>query len=384
MKSLIEKSLVLSLVLSFVCCAGIINAANAELNGVAKIAVVQDITGPTSVMGIMEKNAAVLAAEQINASGLLGNAKIELIIEDSRGTKAGAVNAFQKVINRDKVLAIFGPSLTVQGFPAHPIAQEAGVPAVAASNVGKGITAIGEYIFVTSTPEYKLMIPNLVEVVVPKLKLKQVAAIQAKDQDWARDAVTAYAESFEKQNVKMLGVETFITGETNFLAQLNKIKQMNPDAIIVAALFKESGLIMAQAREIGIPDSVRFLGTVGMNNPKVIELGGKAAEGALLGTTWHPSAKGSKSEQFVKDYKAKYGNDPDHFAAQSYDAILMLAHAVKNANSTTDRKAVRDAMASLQGVEGVLGESLSFDNERHLVAKPFVLEIKNGKFGLFE
>ena len=360
------------------------SVANAKLEGPIKIAVVQDLTGPTSVIGIMEKNAAVLAAEQLNNSGLLEKAKIELIVEDSRGTKEGAVNAFQKVISRDKVVAIFGPSLTVQGFPAHPIAQKAGVPAISASNVGKGITAIGDYIFVTSTPEYKLMIPNLVETVYPKLKVKRVAAIQAKDQDFCIDAVAAYAKAFKSKGVELLGVETFITGETNYFAQLSKIKEMKPDAIIVAALFQEAGLIMSQAREIGIPTSAVFLGTVGMNNPKTVALAGKAAEGALFGTTWHPTAPGTVSQKFVADFRAKFNAEPDHFSAQAYDAILMLGHAIKNANTSTDRKAIRDAMANLKGIPGVLGESLHFDNERHLVAKPFVLMIHEGKFVRYE
>jgi len=379
------KRYLVSIAVSLLLCAGgFVSVANAKLDGPIRIAVVQDLTGPTSVIGIGEKNAAVLAAEQLNNSGLLENAKIELIVEDSRGTKEGAVNAFQKVISRDKVVAIFGPTLTVQGFPAHPIAQKAGVPTVSASNVGKGITAIGEYIFVTSTPEYKLMIPNLVDTVYPKLQAKRVAAIQAKDQDWCIDAVAAYAKAFKSKGVELLGVETFITGETNYLAQLNKIKELKPDAIIVAALFQDSGLIMSQAREIGIPASVPFLGTVGMNNPKTVELAGKAAEGALFGTTWHPSAPGTVSQKFVADFRAKFSAAPDHFSAQAYDAMLMLGHAIRNANTTTDRKAIRDAMANLKGVPGVLGEPIRFDGERHLVAKPFVLKIHNGKFERYE
>jgi branched-chain amino acid transport system substrate-binding protein len=362
-----------------ICIAALVGTASAQLNGTVKIAVVQDLTGPTSVIGVPERNAAVLAAEQLNASGLLGNAKIELIVEDSRGTKEGAVNAFQKVISRDRVVAIFGPTLTVQGFPAHPIAQKAGVPAISASNVGKNITAIGDYIFVTSTPEYKLMIPNLVETVYPKLKPARVAAIEAKDQDFAIDAVAAYARAFKSKGIELLATETFITGETNFFAQLSKLKELKPDALIVAALFQESGLIMSQARDIGIPASVVFLGTVGMNNPKTVELAGKAADGALFGTTWYPSSRGTVSQKFAADFRAKFNSEPDHFSAQAYDAVLLLGHAIGKAKTTTNRKAIRDALAKLEGVPGVLGESLRFDGDRHLVAKPFVLTFKDGK-----
>lgn len=378
-----RNRLLLALVILVAASSQPVTAARAELTGTAKIAVVQDLTGPTSILGTPEKDAAVLAAEKINASGFLGSARIELVIEDSRGTKDGAVNAFQKVISRDNVLAIFGPTLTVQGFPAHPVAQKAGVPTVSASNVGKGITGIGEYIFVTSTPEYKLMIPNTAACVARTLKPKRVSVIQAKDQDWAVDATAAYEQALKAAGVVVAAVESFSTGETNFLAQLSKIKKTNPDAVIVNALFNESALIMSQAREIGIPPTVRFIGGVGFNNPKVPELAGEAAEGAIFGTTWHPTAPGSGSAQFLQDYRAKYRRDPDHFAAQAYDAILFLAHAIRKAGSTTERKAVRDAMATVNGVKGVLGESLNFDKERHLVAKPFVLTIEKRKFVMY-
>jgi branched-chain amino acid transport system substrate-binding protein len=139
---------------------------------------------------------------------------------------------------------------------------------------------------------------------------------------------------------------------------------------------------MSQARQLGIPDSVRFIGGNGFNSPKLAQLAGKAAEGAVSGAAWFVSADSPGNQDFVSAYKAKYNADPDQFAAQAYAGVYILATAIKNAGSS-DPQSIRDAMAKIKDLDTVLGK-FSFDANRDPVHLPIVQTVQDGKFVLFK
>ncbi|MBI3942322.1 MAG: ABC transporter substrate-binding protein, partial [Chloroflexi bacterium] len=168
----------------------------------------------------------------------------------------------------------------------------------------------------------------------------------------------------------------------DYSAQLTKIKGLNPEAIVISALAEEAASIMSQARQLGIPATVPFIGGNGFNSPKLAQLAGQAAEGAISGAAWLISAENPGNQAFVKAYKAKYGSDPDQFSAQAYAGVYILANAIKAANSK-DSQAIREAMAKTKDVDTVLGK-FSFDKDRDPVHEPIVQMVKNGQFALYK
>jgi branched-chain amino acid transport system substrate-binding protein len=143
---------------------------------------------------------------------------------------------------------------------------------------------------------------------------------------------------------------------------------------------EEAAGIMAQGRQLGIPTSAPFIGGSGLNSSRVAQLAGPAAEGAISGAAWFIGSEAPGNQGFAKAYRARYGSDPDQFAAQSYAGAYIFATAIKNAGSA-DPQAIRDAMAKIRDLDTVLGK-FSFNANRNPVHGPVLLVVKDGKIAL--
>ncbi len=167
-------------VLSALCLVGIgatgtlMATAGTGLSGDILIGAVWSLTGDAAVYGPSQKNAAALAVDEINKSGMLGAAKLKLMTEDDRSTKEGAIAAFDRLIKKEKVIAILGPTLSNSAKAADPIAQDAKVVVLGVSNTAGGIVEIGDFIFRDSLPEFAVQ-PNTIKVTMDKLGYKKVA-----------------------------------------------------------------------------------------------------------------------------------------------------------------------------------------------------------------
>ena len=351
-----------------------------RLSGEIPVGAVWSLTGGAAIYGSVQKNASELAVDEINRGNFLGNGKIKLLIEDDRSVKESAITAFETLINRNRVVAILGPTLSNSAKAADPIAQEKGIPVLGVSNTADGIVEMGDFVFRNSLPESDVQ-PNTVRVTRGALGYNRVAVLYGDDDAFTKSGYDVFLKALQDAGVQIVATETFKKGDTDFSAQLTKIKAANPEAIILSALAEEAAGIMVQARQLGIPASVPFIGGNGLNSPKLAQLAGTAAEGAISGAAWFINAETPGNQAFVKAYRDKYGNDPDQFAAQAYAGVYLLAQAMKNANSSNP-KAIRDAMAALQNVDTVLGV-FSFAPTRNPVHPPVVQAVKDGKFALF-
>ena len=343
---------------------------------------VHDLSGATANYGLAIQKGINLAVKQINDQKFLGEGHIvKVIFEDTAGDPKKSIAAYEKLIANKSIVAILGPTLSTEAVAADPIAQKAKMPVVASSNTVDGIVDIGDYIFRTSLPE-SAVIPNTVKVTVKALNLKQVAIMYGNDDAYTRGGYQVFKESLNNAGIKILTEETLAKGDTDFSTQLTKIKSLNPDAIIVVALAEEAANIMLQARTLGIPDSVHIIGGNSFNSPKLAQIAGKSAEGAISGSAWNASSVFPASAEFVKAFTAEYNAAPDQFAAQAYVAAWVVAVAVKNANSA-DHAAVRDALAQVKNFDTPLGK-YSFDEKRNPVHEPVVLIIKDGNFVVYQ
>jgi branched-chain amino acid transport system substrate-binding protein len=357
--------------------------ANAQtgLSGEISMGAVWSMTGDAAVYGSSQKNASIMAVDEINKSGMLGSAKIKLITEDDRSTKEGAIAAFDNLIKKNKVIAILGPTLSNSAKASNPIAQESKVIVLGVSNTAGGIVDIGDFIFRDSLPESAVQ-PNTIQLTMDKLGYKKVAVMYGDDDVFTKSGYDVFKKVLADKGIQVLTTETFKRKDTDFSAQLTKIKGLNPEQIIVSALAEEAAGIMTQGRQLGIPESVHFIGGNGFNSPKLAQLAGPFAEGAISGAAWFIGNDTPGNKAFVEAYNARYGSNPDQFAAQAYAGVYILAHAIKSAGSA-DSKAVRDALANIKDLDTVLGK-FSMNEKRDPVHPPVVQIIKNGKFELFQ
>ncbi|HSH04882.1 MAG TPA: ABC transporter substrate-binding protein [Anaerolineae bacterium] len=338
------------------------------------------LSGPVGLYGQAIKNGIDLAVNEINGQDFLGDGvQFRVIFEDTRGEKEAGVAAFEKLIEEDGVVAILGPTLSDTAFVADPVAQESGIPVIGSSNTAIGITDMGDYVFRTSLPE-SAVIPNTLQVLVDSRGIARVAILYGNDDQFTQSGYQVFATSLAALGVEVLVTETFVQGDTDFSEQLAAIEAVNPDAIIVSALASEAAQIMVQARAMGLEAPI--VGGNGFNSPQLADLAGEAAEGAISGSAWFVDNPNEANQAFVAAYRKAFGTGPDQFAAQSYTATWVLAHAIKNADST-EPAAIRDALASLPAIDTPLG-MFSFDVLRDPVHEPVVLIVRDGEFALYD
>ena len=345
------------------------------LHGEIAIGAVHPITGRLGLDNPPLGQGFELAVTEINNSQL-SDVKIKLIVEDGQSTVEGAVEAFNKLIHQDGVSAILGPATSMQAQAVFPIAQQSGVVAISPTSARRGLSAIGNSIFrIALTTE--VLIPNGIKITQEKLGYKKVATIYDEIDPFSADAEAVVQETLATNGVEILTTETFQTGETDFSAQLTRIKDSNPDAIFISAPVIETPAILIQGRQLGIPTDIPFLITLTLASPA-----GDAAEGAITFTGWISTADTPGNQAFVQQYQSAYGIEPDVWAAQSYATVHILAKAIADAQSA-DPAAIRDALANITDLDTILGK-FSFNAVGDAVYDPIVLIVKNGEFQVFE
>jgi branched-chain amino acid transport system substrate-binding protein len=357
-----------------------------------KIGVAAALTGPIGKMGVPIKNGFILASEEINAKGGINGNKIVLFIEDEQAKKEEGMNVVKKFTFQDKVLAIFGPTTSGSFFAAGPIANQAKVVIFGTSTTALGISNIGPWAFRNAVMEADIL-PITVREAVKKFKIKKVAVIYGNDDSFTKSGYDVFKKVLEDQKIPVTNTETFARGDVDFRAQLTKIKAQKPDAIVCSAYVEEVAGIILQARSLGI--KVPFIGGNGFNSAKLFELARDAADNSVMGSPWAAESKTPKNIAFVAAYTKKFGVEPDQFAAQSYDAMYIMAEALKTikltGNLEKDRLALRDALPAvkMEGATGSFafrkaipkaGEETGYDSQQ--AAHIFIA--KGGKFVLMK
>jgi branched-chain amino acid transport system substrate-binding protein len=313
-----------------------------------KLGAAEALSGPAGQYGQSIKNGFELAVEEINAAGGVKGNKITLQIEDEAGKKEQAIDVFKKLIFQDKVLMVFGPTLSNSAQAADPIAQAAKIVVFGTSNTADGITSIGDHVFRNSVTEADVL-PETLRVSAKVAGIKKVAVLYGNDDVFTKSGYDAFKKALETLNILVTSTETFAKGDVDFKAQLTKIKASNPDAIVMSALIAEGAPIMVQARQLGI--NLPFIGGNGMNSVKIFDLAKDKSDNLWVGSPWALGSQTKENQHFVIAYTQKYKAAPDQFGAQAYDAMNIVAKALTkiklSGNLDADRQALRDALPTV-------------------------------------
>ena len=314
-----------------------------------KIGVAEALTGNAAQYGVPIRKGFELAAGEINGAGGINGQKIALIIEDEQGKKEEAINVFKKLIFQDKVLMLFGPTLSNSAQASDPVAQSAKVVVFGTSNTADGITSIGNYVFRNSVTEADIL-PVTLKVAAQNTGLKKVAVIYGNDDIFTKSGYDNFAKALKALKIPVTTTETFAKGDVDFKPQLTKIKASKADAVVMSALVAEGAPIMVQARQLGL--NVPFIGGNGMNSPRIFDLAKGSSDDLWVGSPWSVENAAAENKKFIAAYQKAYGALPDQFAAQAYDAMHIVAQALKKLKLTgkldADRKTLRDALPATE------------------------------------
>jgi branched-chain amino acid transport system substrate-binding protein len=342
---------------------------------VVKIGAALSMTGPAAAYGAQQKAGILAAIERVNASGALKGIRLEAVVEDDASTKEQGLAVFQRFINRDKVVAIIGPTLSNTAYATDPLAQAAGVPVVAVSNTApKGITDIGDWIWRVSLTEGQV-IPGALKAAQAKLGFKSAGVLYGNDDAFTQGGYGVMQAALQAMGVNVVGTQTFAKPDRDYSAQLTALLGQKPDILVVSALVENASGIVAQARQLGWQGPV--LGGNGFNSPKLIDNAGKAAEGVLVGTAWNKVSDAKANQDYLALMKTK-GHEPDQFCTQAYVGVAVVAEAIRLSGQAT-REGVKAGFLKLKDLDTPLG-TFSFKPNRDGEHAPAVQVVKDGKF----
>jgi branched-chain amino acid transport system substrate-binding protein len=345
-----------------------------------KVGEFASLTGTEAAFGQSSHKGTQLAIDELNAAGGVLGKQLELITEDNRSTAGESVTIAKKLITRDKVVAILGEVASGRSLEAAPIAQAAGVPMISPSSTNPKVTEIGDYIFRVCfiDPFQGKLLAGFAQ---RTLKAQNVAILSDVAAPYSVGLAQYFREAFTAGGGKIISEQKYSSKDKDFSAQLTAIKGAKPDAIMVPGYYNEVGLIVRQARALGI--KVAMFGGDGWEAPELMQIAGaEALQGTYYSTHFSSESTEPLAQKFVAAYKAKYNETPDAMAALGYDSAMVLVDAIKRAGGTEGAK-LRTALAATSNFPGATGATTL--NEKRDATKPAVIiTAKDGKFQYVE
>lgn len=339
-----------------------------------------EMTGGSASYGISSKNAIELAFKEINEKGGINGKQLELVVADNKSEAAEATNAMQKLVSQDNVVAVIGPNLSSSVIAASAINNSAKVLDIAPMATNPYVT-VDQASGKTKDFNYRTCFIDpfqgtvMAKFATAELGVGNAAVLIDNSSDYAKGLAQFFKENFVKEGGAVTAEESYLQKDTDFKATLTKIKATNPDFLYVPGYYQEVGLIVKQARELGM--NMPIAGGDGWDSAKMPEIAGAAAlNNTYFSSLYSPEDSSDINKNFVAAYEKAYGQKPDVFAALSYDSALLVAEAIKNAGSTEPAK-ISEAMAKINGFNGVSG-SVTFDDKHNPVKSAVILEYKDG------
>jgi branched-chain amino acid transport system substrate-binding protein len=346
-----------------------------------KVGVIQ----PSGLAPSFTKGAELARSQVNNAGGLLGM-PVEFIVMDNQGARefpdaAESIRIATALIEQEGVVAILGPLLSTNSMQVGPVATLLRRPIITGSS-GEKVTSTGEFVFITVAPSSVQGAKTAQFALDPtELNAKTAATIRQVGDVYSGAVADAFEENFQKLGGQLVASEVYQHGDRDFTAQLTKIKAAAPDVLLIAGFNPEIPLFALQARNMGIDAS--FIGTNGWDEPDKL-LGTLEDNTPLEGSyfTRGFNVESVSAAAFVKAYASMYMEPPDGPSAWGYDAMSLLALAIKNAG-TLEPDAIRDALANTTNYQGATA-ILHFDENRYPVKYLELYRIRKGRIELYK
>lgn len=299
---------------------------------------------------------------------------VRVIYEDDQGTSAGAISAFNKLADINKVRVILGPMYSSTALAVAPLAARKRVVLLSPSASSPALTTAGDHFF-RNWPSDVFEGGEMARYARKKLGIRR-AAVLALNLDYGVGLTDVFRKDFEIGGGTITTVEFYDQGATDFRTQLAKIAATKPEVIYLPGYYAEIGLALRQARELGVRS--RFLSSVGVDNPKLLEIAGNAAEGLIFARPYYdPESSDPVVKNFVARFTKKFGKRPGVFAAHAYDATHILQMTLERYGSSEE--AIKRGLYATKAFPGVTGLT-TFDSNGDVIKPILIMKVENGIF----
>jgi len=339
-----------------------------------RIGVLAPLEGNVLVpQGIQLLQGATLAMEEANARGGYKGTPFKILAHNDVGLWGAAANEIVKM-GDEGVWAILGTIDDINSHVGIRVALKLEIPWMNTSDPDPTFTETNIPWVVRCIADDRQSSYALVEHIYKEKGLKRVAVLRANNR-YGRVGVMEFRDAALRVGNPIVLEVRYEDGETDFDAQLERMENSNPDAVVLWGNALEMGLILNRMRELGMDYPV-FVSDRGVN-PLFVETAGKNANGVMTTCQYNPEANIPELKTFQKNYKARFGQEPDVFAAHSYDGMNMVIDAINKVG--LNKALIRDELVGLKKYNGITGEII-FDATWNDIGRIFMAEIKDGDF----
>ncbi len=362
-------------------------SATTGISGPVPIGIAVAQTSNVALLGQEQVAGVKIAEKYFNEKGGINGTPIKLVLQDAGGDENSAINAFQTLINKDKVVGIVGPTLSQQAFSANPIAERARVPVLGPSNTAKGVPEIGDYIGRVSAP-VSVVAPNSVKAALTQNpNIKKVAVFFAQNDAFSKSETDIFQKTVKDAGLELVTVQKFQTSDTDFQAQATNALNFKPDLVIISGLAADGGNLVRQLRELGYQGAI--IGGNGLNTSNVFSVCKSFCDGVMIAQAYSPEHPGEINAAFRKAYVEQYKKEPPQFSAQAFAGVQVYVDALKALDKKTKISTIPlDKLRTELNKEVLAGKyntplgEISFTPEGEIVQKDFyVAQIKMEKDG---
>lgn len=345
-----------------------------------KIGLNYELSGEVASYGQSSVDGIMMAFEEINAAGGIDGKKIVPVQIDNKSNPAEATSVATRLMTQDKVVAQLGPATSGDFMATIPVAMGNKVPIVSASaTADKGVTIDGkgnvnDYVFRLCFND-SFQGVTMANFAFENLGAKKAVIIKDTSSDYGKGLAENFKATFEEKGGQIVAEEGYVGKDKDFNAILTNVKGKDFDVIFIPGYYQEAGLIIKQARDLGINAPV--LGGDGFDSPVLLELAGAEALNNVYYSNHYSSLdQDPLVKEFIDGYKEKYGVEPNAFNALGYDLGKYIADAVDRADSN-DREAVKNALAETKGFQGVTG-TFDMGADHNPIKSIVVIGLENG------
>lgn len=384
-----KKSLILLLTLSLVVslftgCSGDKNTSSQEGSGTeaqqVKIGINYELSGNVASYGESSVNGILMAFDEINAAGGINGMEIVPVTMDNKSDAAEATSLATRLMTQEGVVACLGPATSGNFMATIPVAMSNKIPVISASaTADEGVTVdkngnVNEYVFRLCFND-SFQGVTMANFASNNLGATKAVVIQDKSSDYAEGLAKNFIKTFEENGGSIVAQEGYVAKDKDFNSILTKIKGVDFDVIFLPGYYQEAGLIIKQARDLGIDAPI--LGADGFDSPVLLQLAGEEALNNVYFSNHYSSIdEDPLVKEFIEAYKEKYGVEPNAFNALGYDLGYFIADAIERAGST-DPVAIKDALAEAKGFVGVTG-TFDMGPDHNPIKSAVVIGLENG------
>lgn len=334
------------------------------------------LTGNFAESGVMMSVGSKLAIDDINASGGINGRKVELRIMDQKSDVKESPEVARKFVQDKDVMAVVGDLMSGQSMAAAPVYEEAGLVQLSPTSSASGFPVMGDYQFSVAgiaTDESPTYVNQLL---IETFDVKKLAIIYA-NTDWGIEVADTIKDLSEKAGLQVVAFEPYMEGEKDFSAALSKIRQRDPDHLLLAAQYTEGALIANQVKQMGWEILMSTQGS--LTQPSFCDLVGDAKIVGIASAVFtKENPDGFAFAERFMSHPESGGIEPSMRAAFSYDAVMLLAEAAKQCGDDLTRANLRDKLAEIKDFAAVAGGTISFEPEGYAHRIYTVVEIKDG------